>query len=339
MVRLKLVSKSWKRVISDLCIPQLNSTLSGFFLHLETPTESFPIGDWVFTSLSGERVLLSDFCFHLLPFKPSPLKFFDCSNGFLLFCEPSVALHLVNPITKECIVVHLHGRKKTPPPEVVSFTFDHTGYHIVYITRFPLQVHVFSSETEKWTVFGDLYLDSTIVSTMWSKRLFFIRGFCYMLSFSGHMLKFGYKERGVTAIKLPEFVSIEKYIGSFGVSQGRLHYCDRVATYSFKIWMLEESKENWILKHSLCLQDLAAYQIPDLQGAKLLAIYGFHPTSDVLFIGHTKRIFSYHPRDKTFKNICTADPGKCISCGQFLVRLFSQNLILTDSFPSSIKKE
>ncbi|KAF9606167.1 hypothetical protein IFM89_023408 [Coptis chinensis] len=190
-----------------------------------------------------------------------------------------------------------------------------------------LVMHVFSPTTEKWTKHY-LTVEPCINGSLWSVRYHFFDGSLYTLSICGHLLKFDLQLSCCRAIELPHVVVEAASIGCLGVSQGSLHYSwsDGQSSMTMRVWMLKV--DEWVLKRTICLQYFYKHPLcSNFSSASCFSVFGFHPTSDILFVGNFGGIFCYDPCLNRLESICRSAQDKPMYRIPDFVFLFSVNLI------------
>ncbi|KAF9592551.1 hypothetical protein IFM89_015572 [Coptis chinensis] len=335
MIACQCVSRSWHHVVSTICIPKITSLpVYGLLFNTRRILDGPGIekGPWSFACINAfnEKVSLPntslvESCLgRSLPFDPSPDSFLDCCNGMLLFFDrSSMQFYVCNPSTEQYIAIPNCPWSRFAPVDGALFFDPH--FKVVNILGSHPRLNIFSRATGQWSVYN-IHLDPCVSDCFWSPRFVFLDGSLYKLAMSGHLMIIDVEQIAFRAIKLPDIVLENDFIGCLGVSQGILHYSwtDEESS-NLRVWMLVRRchSDEWVLKHTFSLE--YCYTHP-LYNFSWFSVFAFHPTSDMLFVSNLAELFCYDPGTKKLERICRLRDDSVLFSGQFLVFPFSVNL-------------
>ncbi|KAI3966909.1 hypothetical protein MKW92_046236 [Papaver armeniacum] len=314
----KCVSKSWNRLISDVCIPRVSADACVVNLYrgfLRRFRDSWYISDKKpEVNYVGSIPKDKDKCdiYHEI----------DCCNGLSLYkCyRPDYACPyvVVSLATNQCF--------RIPEPlehvesNYAALIFDpiQSNDYKVVLPHSHLEcpmLDIFSSEHGKWVrhlVPGDwvkyLFVAESNApyyrGVKWAKKAVYLDGMLYMLPEKKYLVQFDLKSAAVSA-QVVELPCPGYKTGLIGNSRGVLYYLNYDEELRLSMWQFDyhcTSGSFWELKHCICINDLLdanqairhALHVPDPQPCRLFEPYGVHPLSDIIFLGLQGRVYSYH---------------------------------------------
>ncbi|KAK9666218.1 hypothetical protein RND81_14G169400 [Saponaria officinalis] len=261
----------------------------------------------------------------LLPFDHRGPDFLDSCNGLILFIErPRPQYFVCNPAIRQCEPVPL------PPPSVqltslyASLAFDpceSTKYRLVIssLTTQPQCLHVFYSQTGEWKT-NELQLEPLTSS----KSFKLVRHSVYM---KNKILCFDLESMKAHVLIA---VKAEPPPGYIGVTNGVLMYVTDEDEYVC-VWLLNKYNESseWILKYKICALYLWKSLKTSFIGRVVWLRYcGFHPTSDILFLGTVSAIYMYHMGSGHLEPVQHLGFYE-IHCGYFFPIFLHKNMFVT----------
>ncbi|CAL5406109.1 unnamed protein product [Camellia sinensis] len=339
LIQFKSVSKAWYLLISDVCVPRISSSapLSGFLFRL---IPLLPFSDFLMEYVPSDcrRTLLDRGRFvesysKLLPFQPTARDVLDCCNGLLLILHrssvpPSVPsqYYVCNPATKQCVAIPVNPNHLDPKYAVLAFNpvespqnnTNNNNYKIVRLASsastasvtHPPELDVFSSVTGKWVNHPvPLQPEPELYGFKWLYKSVYLDGVLYMLSYSRYLLCFDLNADNLNprAVKLPN-KGKALGVGFIGMSKDCFYYSNHVEN-AILVWSLDHDRSldhdhHWILKHSICIDDLVRFHhgriLDRYRLSPLLVPCALHPTSEVIFIAIPRLIFSYNLKTNQF---------------------------------------
>ncbi|RZC88290.1 hypothetical protein C5167_016082 [Papaver somniferum] len=314
----KCVSKSWNKLISQVCIPRITADAcviklySGYvkrFCYSFSLSDKMPEVNYV-GSVPKNRD------------KNDNYHEIDCCNGLSLYKDSQSCYGtryvVADLATNQCFTI--------PEPlehvksNYVALAFDpveSNGYKVVLPLSYldSPSLDVFSSDTGKWTrhtVPGD-WIKYLFVSqchphyyegVKWTKKTVYLDGILYVLTVKQCLVLFDLKSPTVSAqvIKVP---CASHRTGFIGNSRGVLYYTNYDKEYRLSMWQFDYHSTTgnfWILKHCICINDLLdknqailhTMNLGNHQPGCLFEPYGIHPLSDIIFLALQGRIYTYH---------------------------------------------
>lgn len=300
----------------------------------------------------------------LLPFKHSLDDLLDICSGLLLFVNrqstSAPQYYVCNPTTKQCVCIP----KATFHMEdcFASLAFDPCESSHYKVARFPsppkesVPIHqlldIFSSENGRWVRHqipvgpSDLVDDERLVI----RRSCYLHGVLYRLALSKRLLCFNLMKMTRQAIALPEISwDNNDAHGFIGVSSGLLHYVNK-DRHRIKVWVLDcgdGADYNWILKYNILHHDVTRYCLDDddklvrtsyrTSFSDLYKLYAIHPTSDIIYMGSSRTIFTLHLDSSSLKVYfqMLRNRKKEVVLGQVYVFCYSTCYVVLNEFPET----
>lgn len=272
LVQLKIVSKGWQRVISDLDFTQIQMkrakpvSISGFFFQERFEYCDIDVENLSYIPVGTNQTKIYQ---NILAFLPEKVVILVSSNGLLCCrsCIPSInpTIYICNPVNKEWMTVKWEKIKRC---DFITFSFDPysvssfnvtKGYRLVRV----IEVDDLTSEKEQLYFSFEMY-DWEREQWMRSKELCYCedslcankqlisKGILYWLTDACQILSFDIENQISLLISLPlpltEGYSSEICLGE---SDGELH-CIMVSEDSILVWALvDEFSSKWDLKVSI----------------------------------------------------------------------------------------
>lgn len=233
-------------------------------------------------------------------------------------CNPSTQQYFIFPNSP-----HLNI------PNSGALIFD-PHYKVVYITGPPTKMGIFCPKMYRWSVY-ELNLDPYIAESLGSPRYIFLDGSLYRIYLSGYLVKIDVKNISSRTIELPNVVVRGSTSGCLGMSNGILQYSWRnKKSLTVRVWMLSHNgdTDEWLLKYTIDLQHCDEHLWS--------AVFAFHPTSDILFVGNLREVFSYNPETKSLVSICRLSEDRIIDGGENFVCPYSVTLTPLEAFGKSM---
>ncbi|KAK9666225.1 hypothetical protein RND81_14G169900 [Saponaria officinalis] len=282
----------------------------------------------------------------LLPFDHRGPDFLDSCNGLLLFVErPRPQYFVCNPAIRQCVPVPLPPSSVQLTSLYASLAFDpseSTEYRLVIssLTTQPQCLHVFYSQTGEWKT-NELQLEPLTSSKSFKlvRHSVYMKNKVYRLSMFCKILCFDLESMKARVLNCPSqkspscprAVKAEPPPGCIGVSNGVLMYVIDEDEYVC-IWLLRKSNESseWILKNRICSLYLwkSVKKTCFLGRMVWLRYCGFHPTSDILFLGTVSAIYMYHMGSGHLEAVRHLGFYE-MHCGHFFPLFLHRNMFVT----------
>lgn len=197
---------------------------------------------------------------------------------------------------------------------------------------------IFYSETRKWIRCWLVINCPEVYGVTWVKRSVYLAGMMYKIAISNHLLYFDLEALTGRAIELP-YTERSGAVGFIGASKGVLHYANQ-NRYMIRIWHFDlhcKRRYFWILKHCISINNLATkhpggWNLLMYRNTYKLMPYAIHPTSDIIFIGIPKMMFTYHLKIGKLELFCKRPEDEEIAWGQCSVYPYSRCYIMLDDF-------
>ncbi|KAM1807081.1 hypothetical protein ACFX11_030139 [Malus domestica] len=340
LVRFKMVSKSWHRIISQVWLRKfwLQSPVLGiYYLTLGHSEDEYHLIPPLINYASVVHFCHSQTCM-------TSDRYLDCCNGLLLLFNPCTHQFCVsNPITRQHVSIPVvssaaeHDGRNLFCAALAYDPIESNHYRVVRIdfsqqpassTPSPtsLDMDIFSSQYRQWVRHG-LQLDPIFIEGFKSFKLcrhfVYLRGVLYSLANSRKLLCIDLNSIKACALELPYVAEdADDHMGAMmaclGVSMGKVCYVRRESSGTFRFWSYDDqqckSVDRWSLKYSVMSR-----RILDLISRKdiNLGYLGFarpvfipcaiSPNSNVVFFGAQDFI---HPEYQEYQN-------RVISCYDF----------------------
>lgn len=351
LMRLKCVSKSWYFLISYACAPMISSlSRSANFCGFFYTQEIFSLGRLFLDFFDAEEYsgefypryrpessgLLKSYR-AFLPFEHTPSDIQSYCNGLFLLvrsgsnpteyivCNPTTCEYIELPINPHHIGddndLHVATLAFNPTDSTISFKVVRRAADVSL--SHPLKLDLFTSDSGNWATHV-LVLDHVLHGFNWIDHSVYVNGLLYVMSLAKYLLGINLHFTNKTdithrAIALPHK---EKYddCGSFGTSRGYVVY-----SYNDKskivVWQLEHGV-HWILQYKVSIDETVSqhrWQKWMLRCHNMgeIKVYGFHPKSEVIFVGTPRLVLNYNPNTKQVKIFHQLSPGREIVCGQY----------------------
>ncbi|XP_073155692.1 putative F-box protein At1g30920 isoform X1 [Henckelia pumila] len=347
LMRLKCVSKSWYFLISYACTPVISSlsrsaTFCGFlytqkilrsgllFLHFFHAEEySGEFHPRYRPEMSGLMKSYGAF----LPFDHTPADIQSYCNGLFLLvrsgsnpteyivCNPTTCEYIELPINPHHIYDDVASLAFDPTDSPVSFkvlrrTADISLSH-------SLKLDIFTFDSGNWTTHV-LVLDHMLIGFNWIDHSVYVNGVLYVISLAKYLLGINLHFTNKTyityrAIGLPDKEKFDDS-GSLGTSRGYVVYSNSDQS-KILLWRLEHGA-HWILQHRVSIDEMVS-QLPRRKLMPLrhnrgeIKVYGFHPKSEVIFVGTPRLVLNYNPNTKQVKTFFHLIPDREIVGGQY----------------------
>ncbi|CAK7356313.1 unnamed protein product [Dovyalis caffra] len=366
VMRMKLVSKAWHHLISNVCALRLSAAAAAHppgFLFLCSvskflrPSEydiagyaCYPDGHDCSANSDG----FVDAYSSLLPFKLSTDHYFDCCNGLLLFTrreiqENSLYYYVCNPTTKQCVAIP-NPRPRTYPFSA-SLAFDPAKSPHYKVVRFlypeeivssPVKLDIFSSDTGKWVRRSAmLSIQLPPPPAGWNsciRRSIYLDGRIYKLSVVNYLLRFDLNAHSDVAIELPH-KKVTRCYGFIGTSRGSLYYSNHdESRLMISFWLLEDRCQGdpfWTLRHRVSMDYLTS-KYPEVHNSSFhFDAYAIHPAADIVFLGIHNMVLSYDLKTNKFEEVFKMNKQTKIVCGQHFVHLFSPCYAVLSDFSNN----
>ncbi|KAI3930385.1 hypothetical protein MKX01_003413 [Papaver californicum] len=306
LIVFKCISKSWNKLISDVCLPRISADICVLNLY------------------SGRCRRLDDaYCFSekrpelnyvgsIPRDKDYDTRYFqiDCCNELSLYKEVSVCHYLVvNLATNQCFSIPepLEAAKEN----FAAIVFDpvqSNDYKIVLPCPYidPPMLDVFSSEFGKWHLLFAGSDNPKHWLIKWAKKAVYLDGKLYILTLrkKRFIVQFDLKSATVSA-QVIEVPCRTRRSGLIGQSRGVLYYTNYDKEYRLSMWQFDHHSTTgsiWILKHCICINDMLDKNQAILHTMKsfsrrpgrLFEPFGIHPLLDIIFLGLQGRVYSYY---------------------------------------------
>ncbi|KAK9666215.1 hypothetical protein RND81_14G169100 [Saponaria officinalis] len=239
----------------------------------------------------------------LLPFDHRGPDFLDCCNCLVLFVQrPRPHFFVCNPAIRQCVPVPLPPRSVHLSSLYAFLAFDHSE-SIEYRVCF----HVFYSQTREWKT-HEVKIEPVTSSKCFKlvRHSVYLKNIVYRLSMFYKILCFdleSVKARVLncpsqkSSLNLSRDVKDEPPPGCIGMSNGFLSYVTDEDEHVC-VWLLDKPNESsqWTLKYRIRFSHLWNDVKKQCFYGRIVWLRpcGFHPTSDILFLGNAGTLFMYH---------------------------------------------
>jgi F-box interacting protein len=368
VMRLKVVSKAWHRLISNVCAPLFSAAAaahpSGFLflcsfqiiggLGYFAAYASYPdVHDCV-----GQTDGFVDSYACMLPFMLSSDHYFDCCNGLLLFVrrEQREALphyyFVCNTTTRQCVAIPNPRPRTAPFAAAIAYDPAKSPHYkvvrFIYLeekTSCPVKLDIFSSDTGKWVRRGVMLSTELPLAAADAdkygciRRSIYMDGMIYKLSFVvNYLIRFDLNAPSDVAIELPHKNAAACH-GFIGMSRGSLYYSNHDESgLMISIWLLEDRCKRdpfWKLTHRISVDSLTS-KYPDVRNSGFhFHTYAIHPASDIIFLGKPNMVLSYDLKSNKSEEVFTLSSGLEISSGQHFVHLYSPCYAVLSNFDNN----
>ncbi|KAI5567579.1 hypothetical protein BDE02_13G100200 [Populus trichocarpa] len=368
MMRLKVVSKAWHRLISNVCAPLFSAAAaahpSGFLflcsfqiiggLGYFAAYASYPdVHDCV-----GQTDGFVDSYACMLPFMLSSYHYFDCCNGLLLFVRREQREDLphyyfvCNTTTRQCVAIPNPRPRTAPFAAAIAYDPAKSPHYkvvrFIYLeekTSCPVKLDIFSSDTGKWVRRGVMLSTELPLAAADAdkygciRRSIYLDGMIYKLSFVvNYLIRFDLNAPSDVAIELPHKNAADRH-GFIGMSRGSLYYSNQDESgLMISIWLLEDRCKRdpfWKLTHRISVDSLTS-KYPDVRNSGFhFHTYAIHPASDIIFLGNPTMVLSYDLKSNKSEDVFTLSSGLKISSGQHFVHLYSPCYAVLSNFDNN----
>ncbi|XP_073154462.1 F-box protein At3g26010-like [Henckelia pumila] len=344
LMRLKCVSKSWYFFISYACAPMISRSapfLGLFYTHKICKFGWLSLDFFHTEEYSGE--------FHpryrpellgigksygaFLPFDHTPADIQCYCNGLFLLahagsnptqyivCNPTTCEYIELPVNPLHIYDDVTSLAFDPSDSPVSFKVLRRAADVSLVH--PLKLDVFTFGSGNWTTHV-LVLDHMLLGFNWIDHSVYVNGILYVMSLAKYLLGINLhftNKANITyrAIGLPDKEKFDD-CGSFGTSRGYVVYSNSDQS-KILLWRLEHGA-HWILQHRVSIDEMVS-QLPRGKLMPLrrnrgeIKVYGFHPKSEVIFLGTPRLVLNYNPNTKQVKTFFHLVPDREIVNGQY----------------------
>ncbi|KAI3962978.1 hypothetical protein MKW92_010345 [Papaver armeniacum] len=326
LIVIKCVSKSWNKLISDVCIPRITADTCVLNLYrgrLRRLHDAYCFSDKM-PELNYVGSVPKD--------KDDDVRYWevDSCNGLSLYQAGFDCRYVVvNLATNQCFSI-------PEPLEAAKHNFAAIVFDPVKSNNYKIvlpcphidspMLDIFSSEVGKWvrhkvpgnwiqhllvTEFDDIPRHPCI---KWAKKAIYLDGMLYMLTRKKRrrIVQFDLKSQTVSAqvIKVPRPAGRS---GLIGISRGVLYYTNYDKEYRLCMWQFDDRSTTgsiWILKHCICIDDMLDKNQAILHTMKsisnrpgrLFEPFGIHPFLNVIFLGLQGRVYSYHLESQNWRD-------------------------------------
>ncbi|KAI3841121.1 hypothetical protein MKX03_007849 [Papaver bracteatum] len=354
LIVFKCVSKSWNKLISDVCIPRISADICvlnlyrGKYRRLHESycfSEKMPELNYV-GSIPKDK-------------DDDDVRYWqvDCCNGLSLYQAGFDCCYVVvNRATNQCFSIPepLEAAKQN----FAAIVFDpvkSNDYKIVLPCPHigSTMLDIFSSEVGKWVrhkVPGN-WMKHLLVAgydnpkhrwVRWAKKAIYLDGMLYLLTLKKKrcLVQFDLKSSAVSAqvIEVPCWTGQS---GLIGISRGALYYTNYDKKYRLLMWQFDHHSttgSTWNLKHCIHINDmldknqgiLHTMKSVDSRPGRLFEPFGIHPFLDIIFLGLQGRVYSYYLESHKCELVWW--PDRCMSWRDDFVYPFSYSYVNVKDF-------
>ncbi|MCL7032139.1 hypothetical protein MKW94_001110 [Papaver nudicaule] len=349
----KCVSKSWNKLISDVCLPRISADIC--VLNLYRGKYRRLHDSYHFSEKSPELNYVGS-----IPKDDDDNTRYcqvDCCNGLSLYQAVSVCRYVVVSLaTNQCFSI-------PEPLEVSGQSFAAIVFDPVKSNDYKIvlpcpridspMVDIFSSEYGKWVrhkVPGNWVKHLLVPGSdnpkhrwiKWAKKAVYLNGMLYILTLKKKMclVQFDLKSATVSAqvIKVPCSGGPS---GLIGHSKGVLYYTNYDKKCRLLMWQFDHHNTTgsvWILKYCIRMNDmlgknqatLPTMKVFDRWPDRLFEPFGIHPFLDIIFLGLQGRVYSYHLESQKCEIVWW--PDRCMSWRDDVVYPFSYSYVNVKDF-------